>query len=156
METQQSDLNTDATNVRGSETPQTLPLASQKTCFWTKQNQHQYLFVLSHFLVTVHCYQEQCKATPMKITSCCIFPSHPWQVRKKRGLTTMTYITELDSKISYSFLLSAYAKSRKGVSGSKCSGWWWWGHQATCISKQVISSVISKGSNTFQPFKRVF
>ena len=33
METQQSDLNNDATNVRGSETPQTLPLGSQKTCF---------------------------------------------------------------------------------------------------------------------------
>jgi hypothetical protein len=51
METQQSDLNTDATKVRGSETPQmetqqrdatkvrgsetpqTLPLGSKKTCF---------------------------------------------------------------------------------------------------------------------------
>jgi hypothetical protein len=36
----------------------------------------------------------------------------------------MTYTTELDSKISYSFILSAYAKSRKGASRSKCSGWW--------------------------------
>jgi hypothetical protein len=31
-----------------------------------------------------------------------------------------------------------------------------WGHQATCISKRVISSVMHKGPNTFPPHKSVF
>jgi hypothetical protein len=84
MKTQQSDLNTDATNVRGSETPQTLPLGSQKTCFRTKQNQHQYLSVLSHFLVTVHCYQEHSKATSTRSHLAATF-LHTHDKRGRRG-----------------------------------------------------------------------